>query len=333
MLPQSFFSVVIFCLVSAILCSLGAILTAYLQGPHVALGLIDSWLFKFDGILVGGTGYGLLFFIRRYGNTVLAQLTNIVQAPASLAPELLRYSSRSLSWRWCALISVPLTTAGGILLWECGFPLEGFAKIYLALCTISIYVVASCILTFLIFMLALFRFIEENSRNHQGVRFSSKSGSSHMELETLDSFFVITATMGLIAIYVGFRGTLTANFVGENDFYRRLLIMPVIFYLPAALLYSFYPRYVMRRMRERDIMITLDQFEQRAEEAGFKTVVAELEYRKLLLDLKEKLRAETNASAILGFKDAPSLTISLLIVIQFLTNQDPAVSEFLQNIF
>jgi hypothetical protein len=332
-LPQSFFAVVAFCLVSALLCSIGALLTLFLQGSETALALVDAWVFKFNGILVGGTGYGLLYFLRRNGSAVLLQLTNILEIPPKFAPTLVLYSRRALSWRWCVAMSVPLTAAGAAILWQSGFPLHGFAKVYLAISTVSIYVVASCILTFLVFTLALFRFLEENSRRYLDDRFRTRSGSNYIELEALDSFFVISATMGLIAIYVGFRGTLTANFTDESDLYRRLFIAPIIFYLPVALLYSFYPRYVLRKIRERDILITLDEFGQRASDAKFDTVVAELECRKLLLELKEKLRAETSSTAILGFKDAPSLTISLLIAIQFLAQRDPAIAEFLRRLF
>jgi len=47
-------------LLSAGLCILGVIITFLAQGPTLALELLRSWIIDFNGILVGGAGYGLI---------------------------------------------------------------------------------------------------------------------------------------------------------------------------------------------------------------------------------------------------------------------------------
>ncbi len=153
-----------------------------------------------------------------------------------------------------------------------------------------------------------------------------------MELETIDSFFVITSTIGIIAIYIGFRGTLTANFINTPEVFKNLLILPTILYLPATLCYSFYPRYVLRKVVECDVLCRIEEFEKDAENAGSMTFKDGLELRKLILELKEKMITEYRATPLLSIKDTPSLTISMILVLQIVFQKDSTVSNFFRDL-
>ena len=319
-------------LLSAGLCVLGVILTYFMQGEATALGLMKAWVVDFNGLLVGAAGYGLLFFVWSKGKAILAQLNNLLDVPPEHASKLLKLHHRTTSWLWINFISVPITIAGAIILWNCRFPLTGFAHLYLAICSISIYYVASSILAFFVYTLVLFSYIEDQSQRGSTTRLTRKRRVG-MDLETIDSFFVISSTIGVASIYLGFRGTLTANFVNTPEVFKSLLILPTILYLPATLCFSFYPRYVLRKIAECDILCRIQEFEDDAEKLQPSTLKDGLELRKLILELKDKMVSEYKASPLLSIKDAPSLTISILLVLQFVFQKDSVVSGFFGNLF
>ena len=332
MLASSLFYLLGCALLSASLCTLGVIVTYFFQGEAMALELMKAWIVEFNGILVGATGYGLLSFVRSRGRAVLAQLNNLLDVPPEHAAKLIKLHKRTISWTWGSLVSIPTTLVGAIILWNCRFPLTGFARLYLAVCSISIYYVASSILAFFIYTLALFNYVEDQSRLGLAVRLKSKRQVG-LDLEVIDSFFVISSTIGVLAIYLGFRGTLTANFTNTPEVFRSLLILPTILYLPATLCYSFYPRYVLRKIAECDILCRIEEFEKTAESLGGSSLKDSLELRKLILELKEKMTNEYKATSLLSIKDAPSLTLSIILAIQLIFQKDSTVANFFNHLF
>lgn len=316
-------------LLSIGLCALGVAITYLLQDQEMALGLLRSWVFDFNGVIVGALGYGLMFFVRSGGRTVLAQLRALMDLPDQLQVDLVRHQERVMSWGWANLISVPATAIGAVVLWNCGYPLEGFAQYYLAACSISIYYVATNILAFFLFTLAMFHRLEAASDDREQLRLSPTGRASRIHLETIDFFFVLTSTVGIVAIYAGFRGTLTANFEGTPELFKDLLILPVVLYLPATLSYSFYPRYVLKKVSERDTLRRIDETLAAGEPPPDADYQSSLELRKLMLEVREKMLQEHKSPPILGLKDAPSLTLSLVIFIQFLWQSDKIVKDFL----
>lgn len=333
MLARSLFYLLWCSLLSIGLCALGAAVAYRLQGADMAMGLLRSWVFDFNGIAVGALGYGLMFFVRSGGRSVLAQLNTLLDLPPELAQRLARRQGQSTSWRWANLISIPATLLGGLILWNCGYPLEGFAQYYLAACSISIYYVATNILVFFLFTLAMFRELEEASDQGPEPELARADRAARIHIENIDFFFVLASTLGVIAIYVGFRGTLTANFEGTPDVFKDLLILPVALYLPATLCYSFYPRYVLRKVCERDTLRRIDETLAAANTLPNDDVHASLEFRKLILEVKEKMIQEHRSPSILSLKDAPSLTLSLVILVQFLWQSDTIVKNFITRYF
>ena len=332
MIAKCLFGLIGFAVLSAVLCVAGAVATYYLQGETMAMGLLRAWVFDFDGILVGAFGFGLLWFVRSSGNVVLAQLQNVLELPDSAAVTLVALHRRTRSWAYSAIISVPLTLVGGVALWNCHFPLSGFARAYLATCTISIYFVAASIGAFFLFTMAEFLFLERQMDHSSKDRLRMKADASPLDLDSIDSFFVLSATVGVIAIYLGFRGTLTGSFRDTPEVFRQLLVLPVLLFLPATLCYSLYPRMVLRKIANNDMLYRIQELEALASTANPQAPKERLEFRKLVLEVKEKIYSDTRMGPLLTFKDTLALTMSLVIVIQFILQHDKTVVGFLKSL-
>jgi hypothetical protein len=313
---------------SAVLFAVGWVLTSIFQGQAAASDLANAWFFAFDGILVGAAGYGVIFFMCRERSILISALLNVVDVPERLREEFDRRIGLMSSWRLTHLVAVLLTIIGGYIVYGAGIPLRGFAHAYLSVVVISFYFVGSYGLMFIVAVLKVFRFIESHSDAGTKERITLKSPFRAQDIQTIDLFFVVSSAMCILAVYVCFRGTLTA-FAGAPAVFYKALIIPVFFYLPASLVYSFYPRYVLRQVWENDTFIAIERF---AEETSSQVLPpdfrAGLELRKLILDVKEKMLAERRALPLLTFKDAPTLTLALLMAIQLVAQKDPIMAVF-----
>ncbi len=155
-----------------------------------------------------------------------------------------------------------------------------------------------------------------------------------LEYETINNFFAITATVGVFAIYFGFRGTLTANFqnIAIQELYRKFLILPIALFLPITLVYSFYPRYVLKKIYDNDIIGQIRSLENLKEKSlgGNISVIERFELEKYISEIKEKLMAERNQLPILTYKDSPSLLLVILMLLQLIVQYDRVIGDFLK---
>lgn len=334
MIARAFFYAVLSGIAIVIAAAAGALITYVYQSEDLAYQLVQSAIFDFNGLCVGAVGYGLLTFVYLAGARMLAMLNGILEVPDEYAKEYALYLERARSWRWWLLIVTPLSIVGSIVLWRAGFPLYGFANFYLGVGVSLIYVVGSSILASYIYTILLFHFIEERSGYSMRPRIRLKCSFASTDLQTIDNFFIVSAAFGILAVYLGFRGTLTANFVGTSELFRKLMILPLVFYLPATLCYSFYPRYVLRQVTECDTLELVDAFEEQTKGARSEDdLKSTLELRALVLDIKEKMINARRAVPLLTLKDAPSLTMSFIIVMQFIAQNDAVVAAFFDRFF
>jgi hypothetical protein len=327
-----FVYMLLFAGMAIVLGTIGATGTYLLRGEAMTREFVSAYFGSFNAIGVASTGYALLLFVRTTGHTVMSQLVQILNVPEEHAVTFARELDRATSWRAANWISIPLTIIGSLALWWRGFPLVGSAKIYLALSSFTIYYVASNILSFYIFVILLFRFIEDPSRSAGSGRFRLKVSPGGVEMRTIDAFLVTSATMGVFTLYIGIRATLTATFADSVPFLRELLLLPFILYLPATLCYSFYPRYVLRHISECDALASIEAFERQVADTPIADLRASLELRKLTMDLKEKMLNDCRAVPVLGLKDAPSLTMSIIILLQVLAQKDSVYASFLKSL-
>jgi hypothetical protein len=333
-IARAFFYAILAGIATVVAAAFGALITYIFQTDQLALELVQTAVFNFNGILVGGAGFGLLAFAYWSGARMLATLNSILDVPEEYLTAYARHLERARSWKWWLLIVTPLSIVGALVLWRAGFPMDGFANFYLAFGVSAIYVVASSILASYVYTILLFHFVEEHSGYSMRPRIRFKCSFASMDLQAIDSFFVVSAAFGVLAIYLGFRGTLTANFVSTTELFRKLMILPLVFYLPTTLCYSFYPRYVLRQVTECDTLELVDEFVQQTQkQPDANDLKGALELRALILDIKEKMLNERRATPLLTLKDAPSLTMSLIIVAQFIAQNDSVVAAFFNHFF
>ncbi|MFA6981280.1 MAG: hypothetical protein WC209_18280 [Ignavibacteriaceae bacterium] len=327
MLINSFFNFLAFCMVSLILCSIGYVITFVFQSKELANQFFISWIFNFNGILVGGTGYGLMWYINKEGKNLLGMLNNFIDVKKLKNLNIVVYSHKANSWTWKIIIGVPITIIGGIILWSGGYPLQGFSKYYLAICSISLYFVASYILTFFIYIILMFKALEEELKDNP----ISKIVPA-LEYETINNFFTITATIGIFGLYFGFRGTLTANLDILMAFepLRKLFILPVILFLPIALVYSFYPRYILKKIYDMEIINQLRKLENIRLNSMDEDIQTKerLDIEKTVSEIKEKLLAERKQLPIINYKDSPSLGLVILMLLQLIVQYDKVINDF-----
>ena len=305
-------------------------MTYFLQGSEMAQNVFTSYVFHFNGILIFGFGFGLLWFVRRNGGNMLGQLLNVLEIPEDKLTEFNLSFQRATSLLWVNVIAVPTTLVGGVILWQCGYPYDGFAKYFLAGSSISLYYAGGYLLGFFLYSVNLFRTLEDSQR-----LISKSHGATQIEFESLNHFFIISSTMGIVALYLAFRGTLTANFVSASSslLTGKLLVFPLVLFLPAPLLYSFYPRYVLKRIYDNDVLQRISRIEEKRysldkQGASYKET---LEMEKILLDIKDRLIIEMNSLSLFSFKDSPSLLISMLMIFQLLVPKDNVVMQFLDS--
>ena len=319
---------------STALFGVGWIITAIFQNQAAAAELTNAWLFVFNGILTGAAGYGAVFFLCRERSGLIEALLNVIEVPLPLKYEFTRRLELVRSWRLTHLVAILLTIIGGYIAHGAGIPLKvdnevagGFAHVYLSGAVFSFYFVGAYGLMVIVAILYFFRFIEEHCDPASVDRITLKVPFQALDVERIDQFFIISSAMCISAVYVCFRTTLTAFAAAPPTFYRAMII-PVFFFLPAALVYSFYPRYLLRQVWETDTFVTIEQFATDMAEEPSSDLKSRLEMRKLILDVKEKLLAERRALPLLSLKDAPTLTMAILMSLQLVTEKDPIIKMF-----
>lgn len=313
---------------SAALFGIGWVITVIVQGNATAAELANAWFFSFNGIITGAAGYGLVFFMRSERRALGQAIKNIIDVPEVHAAEFERRLGLLTKWRLTPLVAVLLTVIGSYIAYRAGIPLHGFAHVYLSLAVFSFYWVGACGLMVIIAVLYLFRFVEDHCDARDANRISLKYPFRSQDVQMIDLFFIVSSAMCIFAVYVCFRGTLTA-FAGAPPLFYKALIIPVFFFLPASLVYSFYPRHVLRHVWETDTFVAVDQFAKDTIAETTPDLKAQLEMRKLIFDVKEKMLAERRALPLLSFRDAPTLTMAILMAVQLIAQKDPIVSSFL----
>jgi hypothetical protein len=218
-IARAFFHVVLAGIGIVVVITICALITYIVQTEQMAVDLVQSAVFNFNGVFVGAFGYGLLTLVYFSGKRMLAMLNGVLDVPDDHMPQYARHLERATSLRWWLMIVAPLTAVGATVLWYAGFPLMGWARFCLAVGVMSIYIVGSAILAFYVYTILLFHFIEEHAGYSTKPRIRLKCSFASMDLQAIDSFFIVSATLGVISIYLGFRGTLTANFTGTTELF------------------------------------------------------------------------------------------------------------------
>lgn len=332
MFAKLFLKIMGFAIISFLLCIVGVVIAYFIQGPAIAAGLFESYVFNFDGILIVGFGYGLLWFIKGTASQVFNTLLNVLEIPQEGQLSLLKYHKWLSISKRTHFISLIVTLIGGVILWNCGYPLSGFSKFLLAATSISLFYVAGMMSGYFIGSILIFRKLDELNTSVK-----IKSGTGSYEIENVNLNLLLCTTVGVIALYLAFRGTITANFTFTNDefIFRKLLVYPIICFLPGILFVNFYCRYVLKKIQDNEILQKIDSIQAlSAIEINKSSDNKEkLEMEKLFIDIKEKLLTEKNKMPLLSLKDSPALFFSVIFILEFAVKNDNSLNTFFKSLF
>jgi hypothetical protein len=289
-------------------------LVLLINGRQEAIGFIETAVLGMKGPWVWTFGYGLAFFIMDRGRTLPLDL-NSVLVPNELTVKVAERIDASTRHSNAFRYTVPLTLLGVFLTYAYGIPNKGVAYVLLFLCVLLIYYISGFLLFHFIEVTFAFKMLFDSMN-----RVEFKQIYSPMHLENITSYLAITTVIGLISIYAGFRGTVTAGFEFQHEVWRVFLLTPLILFVPGTLFYDYYPRYVLRKIVQHKVFELMTRLG-----ASGDSVAS---------GLVDKLqRAAATNSQILPFVDyktLPSYLIAIFFVISLAYNNDPTVRAFLQ---
>jgi hypothetical protein len=291
-------------------------LVLLINGRQEALGFVETAVVGMKGPWVWTFGYGLAFFIMDRGRALPLALDGVL-VPTELTAKVAQRIDASTRHYHALRYTVPLTLLGVFLTYAYGIPNRGVAYVLLYLCVLLIYYISGFLLFHFIEVTFAFKMLFDSMD-----RVEFRQVYSPLHLENITSYLAITTVIGLISIYAGFRGTVTAGFEFQHEVWRVFLLTPLILFVPGTLFYDYYPRYVLRKIVQHKVfeLMTRLSASDGSDASG----------------LVDKLqRASATNSQILPFVDyktLPSYLIAILFVINLAYTNDPTVRGFLEHL-
>lgn len=291
-------------------------LVLVINGQQDALEFIQTAVVGMKGPWVWTFGYGLAFFIMDRGRALPLALDGVL-VPSDLTTKVSNRIAASTYHANALRYTVPLTLLGVFLTYAYGIPNKGIAYVLLYSCVLLIYYISGFLLFHFIEVTFAFKMLFDSMD-----RVEFRQIYSPIHLENITSYLAITTVIGLISIYAGFRGTVTAGFEFQHEVWRVFLLTPLILFVPGTLFYDYYPRYVLRKIVQHKVFELMTRLgaSDGSDASG----------------LVDKLqRAAATNSQILPFVDyktLPSYLIAILFVINLAYTNDPKVREFFQNL-
>jgi len=296
----------------AILLGVGLLVRVF-EGQGQASVYLELTLRAMLGFWVWTLGWGLVSFVRSEAPAFTNDLVSILE-PSGAVGRSVGILERSVLHRAALPLTASVAGAGLLLTLVYGVPLSGIGYWAVVLGVTSIYYASSFLLWHFLSVLRAFQLLLMSADN---VRF--RDATSPLHLESLLSYLSLTTTLGVLAIYVGFRGTLTAGFLFEHESLKAFLLTPLILYLPATLLYNFHPRYVLRRLIQHRVFRAMNRL----------SVAKVPDLQQLVLEIRELGLTNAQILPFIDYKSLPSYAISILFVLSLAYHNDPAVKGFL----
>ena len=275
-----------------------SLLTLAFDGKQAALALLDTTIPGMKGPWVWTFGYGLVSFVVRQGRALPIAINGVLAPSESTAAATVKIE-RSTYHKAALPYTIPITCLGAILTHFYGIPNPGIAYYMVFAGVCAIYYCAAFLLFHFIEFIYAFHILFESME-----QVDFKRVYSPLHLENLTNYLAITTGLGLIAIYAGFRGTLTAGFQFHNQMWRMLLSTPLILFLPGTLFYNYYPRYVLRKILQYKVFQTMERL----------GAADESDTKKLLLDLRESAALNSQILPFLDYKSLPSYLLAIFLL-------------------
>lgn len=302
-------------IVFSVIIAVCSLIACAVNGQQAGVDLVQTAVTQMKGPWVWTFGYGLMCFVMRRGRFLPAIIDGVLESNEVTARVIARIQRSTLhqnAYRY----TVPVTLTGVFLTFVYGIPNHGIARYLIFVGVCSIYYVGSFI---------LFHFVEVTLAFHElfesieKIKFKKKFSPLH--LENLTTYLALTTGLGLIGIYGGFRGTVTAGFqFPGGEVWRAFLLTPLLLFLPGTLFYNYYPRYVLRKILQYKVFETMEQLN-----GG-----DELSAREVVLELKENAVLDAQILPFIDYKTLPAYLIAILFVISLTYNNDPAVKSFVE---
>jgi hypothetical protein len=291
-----------------------ALIVRVVAGAEAALALLDLAILKMKGPWVWTFGFGLASFVMDSGRKLPATLDGILVTNETTAAALSRIE-RSTYHRNALRYTFPTTFLGAFLTAMYGIPQAGFSYVAIFAGVCAVYYIGAYLLFHFVEITLAFHCLFENM---DSVEF--KPRYSPLNLENLTTYLALSTTLGLVAIYAGFRGTLTAGFQFTHEVWRAFLTTPLILFLPGTLFYNYYPRYVLRKIVQHKVIRTMERLGAADEEGA----------KGLVYDLKECGALNAQILPFIDYKSVPSYVIAIAFAASVAYNNDPAVKTFVQ---
>jgi hypothetical protein len=333
--------------VSACVCIAGTCVTLVID-PDQARAFLVSYVYYWNGLLVGMSGFGALHFgmithkqqFHYLAFEILDLAGDLQFAMASELEKLYSFWNKQL-------IAIPVFIVGMIILYVCGYPMTGLPKYLLWLSSSFMFYVGGLMLAYGIFSLNIFHFLEKNMDN---IRL--KDDVNIVELENFNLYLSTLFLTATLALYFAFRGTLTANFTfappnhvierivtlfiaPESNYssVRNLLLYPIVIFLPLALFSGFYMKLVLRKIYLRTIKLKIAEIDTLAKPIidnadSRDPEIAIIEVRKTVMELKEKIIENNKVLPLVSVSDSPSIVLASLAALQFIWINDKYVKGF-----
>jgi hypothetical protein len=344
-------SYVTWLLISALVCSIGTLLTLLVE-PQQARDFFVSYVYYWNGLVVGTSGFGALHFaLSTYKQQFNYLISQILAFQGDEIIEVYFELEKLYSFSNKQLIAIPVFVVGASILYICGYPLNGFPKSILWISSSSMFYAGGLMLAYTIHTNRLFNVLERNVDKVQ-----LQDNVHILELENFNLYLSTLFLIATIALYFAFRGTLTANFtfVAPHDLIkklvylfiaptssykavRQLLIYPIIIFLPYAIFSGFYIRFVLRKIYLMSIkrkILEIDELTKPVIDNTNTSYSAEkiIEIRNVAMDLKAKIISNNKVLPLVDIKDSPSIVLLAVILIQFIVHNDATIKGFLSGL-
>jgi len=304
-------------IVIAVIIGICCLMVWLLDGSDAVVALIATAVSGMKGPWVWTFGYGLASFVRDRGKLLPLILGGILvpnEVSAAVSARLARSTLHRSAYRY----TVPITLVGVFLTSMYGSPNKGIAYYLVFMGVCAIYYVAAYLLFHFVEVILAFEHLFDRMDE---VKF--RTVYSPMHLENLTTYLSMTTGIGLIAIYAGFRGTLTAGFHFRHEIWRMFLSTPLVLFLPGTLFYNYYPRYVLRKIVQHGVFKCMERLSSTSDD---------LKAQKLVLEMKECSLLNAQILPFLDYKSLPSYLIAVFFVISMAYNNDPAVKAFVEYV-
>jgi hypothetical protein len=286
--------------------ALGAALVWIISGRTECQRFLVAYTTSFKTLVSMGLILGTALIVYRSQDTIPKTIEAAFTSAQLSATEYFHYKRRFASRRRSMTFAAQFAVVAFVIFTNCQFPLGRFAD--------SLMVIAACV------QYALGVYVGRKLC-YAGMMLHSlldvkieRNLFRERELDEIDSYVHAASTLTVIFVYVHVMGYYNGPFqygsvLGQSI--KPLLILPAFLATPVLLIFTFYPRTVLRKLYGQSIDIEIKNLQAALSKEG----LSEFEKRSYLIEVDKMARDELRYSLQLTLSDLP---IGITILIMFL---------------